>query len=483
MEEKNFKIGLTFDDVLLTPMYSEILPTEVDLGTQLTKKIRLNIPLMSAAMDTVTEAELAIAIANQGGIGIIHKNMPIEDQAKQVRKVKKFSSWIIDNPVCLSPEDKIRKAVEMMNELGFSGFPVIKDNAIVGIITNRDLRFKKNLDLDVKDVMSLNPITAKENISHEEAIKLFDNHKIEKLPVVNSKGVVIGLITTKDIEKMQQFPNAGKDGKERLLCGAAVGVFDFGRVKSLIDAGADVIVVDSAHGHSKNIIDTIKKIKSEFDVQVIGGNVATGQGAEALIRAGADAVKVGVGPGSICTTRIISGAGVPQITAIQECAEIADRYNIPVIGDGGIKYSGDIAKAIAAGASCVMIGNLLAGTEESPGKTVFIKGRKFKQYRGMGSLGAMQKGSKDRYGQKYITDTKKLVAEGIEGIVPYKGTIAETVYQLMGGLKSAMGYCGTRTIDELRTKPKFLKITNAGLKESHPHDVIITQEAPNYSKS
>ncbi|MBD3204393.1 IMP dehydrogenase [Candidatus Woesearchaeota archaeon] len=480
--EKKLETGLTFDDVLIVPQYSEILPDEVVLQTKLTKKINLNIPIISAAMDTVTESDLAIAIANQGGIGIIHKNMSIKNQILLVSKVKKFSSWIIHDPVSLSPNDKIKKAIDMMNDLGFSGFPVVEDDLLVGIITKRDIKFKNDGNLLVKEVMTHDPITANEDISHDDALWLLDKHKIEKLPVVNNKGELIGLITIKDIEKMEKFPNSAKDDKGRLISGAAVGVHDYERIQGLVNAGVDVIVVDSAHGHSKNVIQTIKKIKKEYDVQVIGGNIATEEGAKELIKAGADAVKVGVGPGSICTTRIISGSGVPQISAIKNCSNIASKYNVPVIADGGIKYSGDLAKAIAAGANSVMIGNLLAGTEESPGKIVFIKGRKFKQYRGMGSIGAMQGGSKDRYGQKHITESKKLVAEGIEGIVPYKGTVREAVYQLIGGLKSAMGYSGAKNIDELRTKSKFIKITSAGLKESHPHDVIITQEAPNYTK-
>ncbi|MBU0758057.1 MAG: IMP dehydrogenase [Nanoarchaeota archaeon] len=481
-DDNKIKTGLTFDDVLLVPQYSDVLPSAVMLNTILTQKIKLNMPILSSAMDTVTESKLAIAMANQGGIGIIHKNMPAAEQALHVKKVKTFSSWIIRAPVSLSPNDKIKKAIDLMHELGFSGFPVVEDDLLVGIITHRDIKFKKDHSLLVKEVMTFDPVTAKDNIAYDAAIKLLDKHKIEKLPVVNRQGKLVGLITIKDIEKMDKFPSAAKDAEGSLIAGAAAGPFDFERIDRLVSAGADVIVIDTAHGHSKNVLETIKKIKAQYNVQVIGGNVATPEGTEALIKAGADAVKIGVGPGSICTTRVISGTGVPQISAIMDCAKTAAKYKIPVIADGGIRYSGDIAKAIAAGASTVMIGNLLAGTEESPGRIVYIQGRKFKEYRGMGSVKAMEQGSKDRYGQKYITDTKKLVAEGVEGIVPFKGALDEVVYQLIGGLKSAMGYSGVKTIEELRTKTKFMQITNAGLKESHPHDIVITGEAPNYSE-
>ncbi len=480
--EEEMRTGLTFDDILLIPQKSDVLPTDVDLSTRLTKEIKLNIPLLSSAMDTVTEARLAIALANEGGMGIIHKNMSKEEQADNVRQVKKFSSWIISDPVSLSPNDKLSKAVDMMKEFGFSGFPVVDDGLLVGIITHRDIKFKKNHNILVKEAMTHDPHTAPDDISLEQALKVFDKHKIEKLPVTNKKGELVGLITMKDIEKMDKYPLASKDSRGRLLCGAAVGPFDMERVKLLVEAGVDVIVVDTAHGHSDNVINTIKKIKATYEVQVIGGNIATAEGAEALMKAGADAVKVGIGPGSICTTRIISGTGVPQVTAIMDCVKACHKHNIPVIADGGVRYSGDIAKAIGSGASTVMIGNIFAGTDESPGRIVYIQGRKYKEYRGMGSIKAMEKGSKDRYGQKYITDTKKLVAEGVEGIVPYKGYLSEVVFQLLGGLRSAMGYSGVKTIDDMRTKAKFMKITAAGLKESHPHDLVITGEAPNYSE-
>ncbi len=475
------KTGLTFDDVLLLPRKSDVLPSEVDLKARLTNKININIPLVSAAMDTVTEADLAIAIAKEGGIGIIHKNMPIEEQVDEVVTVKRAASWIIKDPITLSPEDRISTANDIMQEMNIASFPVVENGKVVGILTGRDLRFKKDYNLKIKEVMTKKVITAPMNITVEKAISLLDKNRIEKLPVVDSQGNLKGLITMKDIERTWEYPLTCKDEVGHLRVGGAIGPFGIKRAGALIKAGVDVLVVDTAHGHSMNVITTVKQLKKKFNIPVIAGNVATAVGTESLISAGADAVKVGIGPGAICTTRVISGVGVPQITAIQECAEVGDKHKIPIIADGGIKYSGDIAKAIAAGASTVMVGSLMAGTKESPGRDVYIRGRKFKRYRGMGSIGAMAEGSKDRYMQKYVTDNKKLVPEGIEGIVPYRGTVSEVIYQLIGGLRSSMGYCGVHKIAEMRKKAKFIKITSAGLKESHPHDITITEEAPNYS--
>lgn len=471
------KTGLTFDDVLLVPAKSKVLPRDVDTETKLTPNIKLKVPLVSAAMDTVTESKLAIAIAREGGIGIIHRNLSIAKQCEEVRSVKKSESWIIREPITLSPRDKLSKAKEIMQTKDIASFPVIEKGKLVGILTYRDLRFKTDFTEKVKDVMTKKVITISPATSMQKAIKIMDKNKIEKLPIVDSNRKLKGLITVQDIEKSKKFPNASKDKEGRLLVGAAVGVFDFERVKNLIKAGVDVIVIDTAHGHSLNVIKTVKRIKQNYDVELIAGNVATAQATEDLILAGADGVKVGVGPSAICTTRVITGVGVPQITAIQDCAKMAKKYNIPIIADGGIRYSGDIAKAIAAGANSVMIGSLLAGTEESPSKTVFIGGRKYKSYRGMGSLAAMRI-SADRYFQDVRRE--KLVPEGIEGIVPYKGTVAEIIYQLTGGLKSSMGYCGCKNIAELREKSKLIRVTKAGILESHPHDIIITEEAPNY---
>lgn len=470
------KLALTFDDVLLVPKKSNILPADVNLETRLSKKIKLKIPIMSAAMDTVTESRLAIALAREGGIGIIHRNLSIEEQCNEVRKVKRHESWIIRDPITLSPDDPIGKAKEIIEEKNIASFPVVEKGRLVGIVTNRDLRLKANMNEMVRNVMSKNPVTAHEKISMEDAIKIMDKNKIEKLPVVDKRGKLKGLITLRDIEERKKFPDASKDKHGRLLVGAAVGPFDMKRVSELVKSDVDVIVVDTAHGHSENVIKTIREIKRSYDVEVIGGNVATEEATEELISAGADAVKVGIGPASICTTRIVTGAGVPQITAIQDCYSAAKKHGIPIIADGGVKYSGDIAKAIAAGADVVMIGSLLAGTEESPGRVVFVRGRKYKSYRGMGSIGAMESGSRDRYFQA----SKKLVPEGIEGIVPYRGMVSEMVFQLVGGLKSAMGYCGCRNIEELKRKAEFVRISKAGLAESHPHDVTITEESPNY---
>ena len=476
--------GITFDDILIIPNYSEVLPAQTDLTTRLTNNITLNIPLVSAAMDTVTEARLAIALAREGGIGIIHKNLSIEEQSHQVDIVKRSESAIITDPITLTPKDTILKARNLMREYDISGIPIVNEGKLVGIITNRDLRFIKELNDKIEDHMTKREhlVTAKEGIKLNEAIKIMQEYKIEKLLIVDDDFCLKGLITIKDINKIMEYPLASKDSQGRLRVGAAVGVSEQEkeRVAELVKSKVDVIVVDTAHGHSKPVIEMVKYIKSNFNVDVIAGNIATAEGAESLIQAGANAVKVGIGPGSICTTRIVAGIGVPQISAIMFANEIAKKYDIPVIADGGIKYSGDIAKAIAAGASTVMLGSLFAGTEESPGEIVIYGGKTYKAYRGMGSLGAMQKGSKDRYGQGDVDEPQKLVPEGIEGAVPYKGSLSQFVYQLIGGLKASLGYVGARNIKEFQEKARFIKITNAGLKESHPHNVLITKEAPNY---
>ncbi|ORX24460.1 IMP dehydrogenase [Thermoanaerobacterium sp. PSU-2] len=482
MVDKFVKEGLTFDDVLLIPAKSDVLPKEVDTKTRLTNSIMLNIPLISAGMDTVTESSLAIAIAREGGIGIIHKNMSIERQALEVDRVKRSEHGVITNPFYLTPDHKIQDAVELMERYRISGVPITVGSKLVGIITNRDIRFESNLDRPIKEVMTKeNLVTAPVGTTIDEAREILKKHKIEKLPLVDDDNNLKGLITIKDIEKAVEYPNSAKDSRGRLLVGAAVGVSAdvMERVQALVDANVDVVVVDTAHGHSVGVLNTVEKIKNRFpDLQIIAGNVATAEATRDLIERGADCVKVGIGPGSICTTRVVAGIGVPQITAIYDCAEEADKYGIPVIADGGIKYSGDIVKAIAAGASTVMIGSLFAGTEESPGEVEIYQGRSYKVYRGMGSISAMKSGSSDRYFQEGM---KKLVPEGVEGRVPYKGPLKDTVYQMIGGLRAGMGYCGVHNIEELRTKTKFIKITNAGLTESHPHDIIITKEAPNYS--
>jgi len=487
---KNKIIGIayTFDDVLLVPAKSNVLPREVDISTKLTRNIKLNIPLVSAAMDTVTESEMAIAIAREGGIGIIHKNMSIERQASEVDKVKRSESGMILNPITLTPDRKVRDALEIMSTYRISGIPIVDSNGkLVGIVTNRDLRFEPDPDAEISRYMTnSNLITAPVGTTLEEAEKILQKYKIEKLPVVDKNGYLKGLITFKDVQKKKKYPNACKDELGRLRVGAAVGIRSdtIERVEELKKVSVDVIVIDTAHGHSKGVIEMLKKIKRKFpDLDVIAGNVATGEATLDLIKAGADAVKVGIGPGSICTTRVVTGVGVPQITAIMNCAEVAIRYKIPIIADGGIKQTGDIAKAIAAGADSVMIGALFAGTEESPGEKVLYEGRSYKVYRGMGSLEAMKSGSAERYFQDVEEDIKKLVPEGIEGRVPYKGHLHDVVYQMVGGLRSAMGYCGARNIEEMKLKTKFILMTNAGLRESHPHDVIITKEAPNYSIS
>ncbi len=474
----------TFDDLLLQPAFSQVLPQEVDVSTQLTPKIRLNIPIISAAMDTVTEAETAISLAREGGIGIIHKNMPISSQIKEVERVKKSESGMIVDPVTVNPDQRIWEVQKIMREYRISGVPVVEGEKLVGIVTNRDLRFETNWDLKVKEVMThKNLVTAPVGITLEESKALLHEHRIEKLLVVDDEGNLRGLITIKDIEKIKKYPNACKDELGRLRAGAAVGVGPdrLEHVEALLAAGVDLIVVDSAHGHSKNVLAAIEDIKKTFpDAQVVGGNVATAEGVEALIKAGADVVKVGVGPGSICTTRIVAGVGVPQLTAIHNCAVVADKHGRSVVADGGIKFSGDLTKAIGAGAHCIMIGSLLAGTDESPGDLELFQGRSYKVYRGMGSLGAMKEGSKDRYFQEKVAAASKLVPEGIEGRVPYRGPLAQTIFQLIGGLRAGMGYTGCRTIQELRQKATFVQITSAGLRESHVHDVIITKESPNY---
>ncbi|MTI65059.1 MAG: IMP dehydrogenase [Firmicutes bacterium] len=482
--EKFLGEGLTFDDVLLVPQKSEILPKNADVSTYLTKKIKLNIPIMSASMDTVTEAKLAIAIAREGGVGIIHKNMSIERQALEVDKVKRSEHGVITDPFYLSEDHVLSDALELMERYRISGVPIVNnDMKLIGIITNRDIRFETDTNKPIKNIMTKdNLITAGKNISMDEAQEVLSEHKIEKLPLVDEVGRLAGLITIKDIEKAIKYPNSAKDSNGRLLAGAAVGVTGdiLERVKALYEAKVDVITIDTAHGHSKGVIEAVEKIKGLYpDLQIIAGNVATAKATEDLIKAGADAVKIGIGPGSICTTRVVAGVGVPQITAILNCSEKAREYNVPVIADGGIKYSGDVAKAIVAGADVCMMGSMFAGTEESPGETELYKGRRYKVYRGMGSLGAMANGSKDRYFQE---DSKKFVPEGIEGRVEYKGPISDTVYQLVGGLKSGMGYCGAKSIKDLQEKGKFVKITSAGLIESHPHDVELTKEAPNYSR-
>ncbi|MCX7834661.1 MAG: IMP dehydrogenase [bacterium] len=483
--EKIVGESLTFDDVLLVPAKSEVLPRDVDVSTRLTKNIRLNIPLVSAAMDTVTTSKLAIALAREGGIGIIHKNMSIQDQVNEVDKVKRSESAIVTKPITIPPDITVAEAKEKMRISGYSGFPVVKEKKLVGMLTNRDVRFETRLDVKVEEIMTKKLITGRPGMSLDDAVEILQQHRVEKLPLVDENGFLVGLITVKDILKRRQFPNACKDAEGRLRVGAAVGVGDeaLERVKMLIQVGCDVIVLDSAHGHSKGVLNTIEKIKLNFpEIELIAGNVVTKEATYDLIQSGVSAVKVGVGPGSICTTRVVTGVGYAQISAILQCAEEASKYNIPIIADGGIKYSGDIAKAIAAGAETVMIGSLFAGTEESPGERVLYEGRTFKVYHGMGSLAAMKRGSSDRYFQK-DEEPEKLVPEGIEGRVPYRGMLSDTVHQLVGGLRSAMGYCGSENISKFIQQTKFVKITNAGLRESHPHDVQITREAPNYSIS
>jgi IMP dehydrogenase len=487
MLPETLREALTFDDVLLLPAESEVLPRECDVRTRLTEKISLQIPLLSSAMDTVTEAATAICMAREGGLGVIHKNLSVEDQAREVHKVKKAESGMVFDPVVVHPDEKLFRALELMRQHGISGLPVVAEGRPVGILTNRDIRFERNLEQRVRDCMTTKLITVEEGVGVEQAKELLHKHRIEKLVVVDANGKMRGLITIKDIMKAESHPQAAKDDKGRLRVGAAVGVGEDreARVQALLNAGCDVIVVDTAHGHAKGVQDAVRSLRKNFpDIQLIAGNVATAEGYTALVKAGADCVKIGIGPGSICTTRVVAGVGVPQITAVAECAKAAEKLGKPIISDGGVKYSGDVAKAIAAGAHTVMIGSLFAGTDEAPGEVILYGGRSYKQYRGMGSLGAMQAGSRDRYFQGHLSsseaDTQKLVPEGIEGRVPYKGPLSASIYQLIGGVKAAMGYTGCRTIEELRQKARFVKISQAGLRESHVHDVIITKEAPNY---
>ncbi|WP_091659874.1 IMP dehydrogenase [Alteribacillus iranensis] len=482
-EDKFVKEGLTFDDVLLVPDRSDIHPRDVSVATSLTEKLGLNIPVISAGMDTVTEAALAIAMAREGGLGIIHKNMSIEEQAEMVDQIKRSESGVITDPFFLTPDRQVFDAEHLMGKYRISGVPIVDENQkLVGILTNRDLRFIEDYSIEIRDVMtSTNLVTAPVGTTLEEAEKILQKHRIEKLPLVEEDGTLKGLITIKDIEKVIEFPHSAKDEQGRLLAGAAIGVTAdvIKRAEALVEAGVDALVVDTAHGHSKGVLDKIQEIREAFpDIVLIAGNVATAEGTRSLIEAGADVVKVGIGPGSICTTRVVAGVGVPQITAVYDCAVEASKHNVPIIADGGIKYSGDIVKALAAGGHAVMLGSLLAGVSESPGETEIYQGRQFKVYRGMGSMAAMEQGSKDRYFQE---NSQKLVPEGIEGRIPYKGPLSATLHQLMGGLRAGMGYCGTATLEDLRENARFTRITNAGLRESHPHDVQITKEAPNYS--
>ncbi|MFQ5641169.1 MAG: IMP dehydrogenase [bacterium] len=485
MKNKIIADALTFDDVLLVPSYSEILPKEADIKSRLSKNIELNFPLVSAAMDTVTESEMAIALAREGGIGIVHKSLSIEHQAAEVDRVKRSESGMIVNPITLTSERKIAEALELMRRFKISGIPIVDGEKLVGILTNRDLEFHFQQSLEIREVMTKdNLITVPVGTTLEQAEEILHKHRIEKLPVIDDDGALKGLITVKDIKKKRKFPDATKDKHGRLCVGAAVGVAQdtFERAEALVTAHVDVLVVDTAHGHSKGVIDAVRLLKNKFtNVDIIAGNIATTEGAKAMVEAGADGIKVGMGPGAICTTRVVAGIGMPQITAIMNCAEICHQHHVPLISDGGIKQTGDIAKAIAAGADTVMIGSLFAGTEESPGEKVYMEGRIFKVYRGMGSISAMKQGSGDRYFQEGEKEVNKLVPEGIEGRVPYRGHLGDVVYQLVGGLRSAMGYCGTRDIKELQEKTRFVRISNAGVMESHPHDVIITREAPNYN--
>jgi IMP dehydrogenase len=482
-EINNDRYGLTFDDVLLEPRYSEVLPGEVDVTTQLTQRIHLNIPLLSSPMDTVTESDMAIALAQEGGIGIVHKNLSVERHAEEVVKVKRSANGIIRNPATLPPEATLAHAREVMTQFHVSGLPITQpDGRLVGILTRRDLRFQESEEIPISAVMTKeNLVTATGTVTLAEAEKILMAKKVEKLLLVDESFRLTGLITIKDVDMMRRFPKACKDAQGRLRVGAAVGVHDYQRAACLIEKGVDVLVVDSAHGHSANVIETVRKIKKDWEIEVIAGNVATSEGCRDLIAAGADAVKVGIGPGSICTTRVISGVGVPQITAIRQAAQVAHEAKIPLIADGGIRYSGDITKALAAGAHVVMIGGLFAGLDEAPGARILYQGRTFKVYRGMGSLAAMSQGSSERYRQSSNGRTEKLVPEGVEGRVPYKGPLGPFVYQLVGGLRAGMGYCGTRTIEELRTDAQFIRVSPASVRESHPHDIAITQEAPNYS--
>jgi IMP dehydrogenase len=476
--------GITFDDVLLIPGKSDFVPSQADTSTKLTARIPINIPIVSAAMDTVTEAALAIALAQEGGIGIIHKNLSIEAQRREVSKVKRSEHGVILDPVTLAPKDPVRRAQELMAEQNVSGIPIVEGKKLVGILTRRDLKFLRDYSVEISAVMTkANLVTGPAGTTLEQAKGILQERKVEKLLLVNGKGELAGLITMRDIDRVQQYPRAARDQRGRLRVGAAVSVHDYERVETLIATDVDVVCVDTAHGHSQNVVDTVRRIKKDYEIDVIAGNIATGEAVRELIDAGADAVKVGIGPGAICTTRIISGVGVPQISAIMDCAHVAEERGIPVIADGGIRQSGDISKAVAAGASCVMIGSLFAGLKESPGQLVIYKGRQFKEYRGMGSLGAMVKGSAERYNQSSTSEASKLVPEGVEGRVPYRGSLSDFVYQLVGGLRAGMGYCGARNIQELMTKARFVRVSGASMSESHPHDIQITKEAPNYSAS
>ena len=484
MDESRIREGLTFDDVLLVPGASEVLPADVDLRTRVTREIALPVPLVSAAMDTVTEHATAIGMAQSGGLGILHKNMPLAAQAREVDRVKRSESGMIVDPITMRPEQRIEEALALMTQYRISGFPVVRDGKAVGILTNRDLRFVKDTQQQISQVMTKTDlVTVPPGTTMERAKELLHEHRIEKLLVVDSEGVLRGLITIKDIQKTERFPDACKDSMGRLRCGAALGVGPdrMERAQALIDAGVDVLVVDTAHGHSQMVLDTVSELRRSYpDLAIVGGNVATGEGVEALAKAGVSGVKVGVGPGSICTTRVVAGVGVPQFTAICDAVEVANHFDVPVIADGGVKYSGDVVKALAAGASTVMIGSLFAGTDEAPGEVVLFQGRSYKVYRGMGSLGAMADGSRDRYFQSHVEDHRELVPEGIEGRVPYRGSLSSNVHQLLGGLRSGMGYCGTPNLSDLGTRSRFVRMSSAGLQESHVHDVIVTKEAPNY---
>jgi len=480
MKKKIAAEGITFDDVLLIPGRSDFLPGQADTSTRLTRNISINIPMVGSPMDTVTESALAIALAQEGGVGIIHKNLTVEAQVREVDKVKRSENGVILDPVTLGPQDKVSRARTLMKEQNISGVPIVNGSKLVGILTRRDLKFLGDMDRTIDAVMTKeNLVSGPPDTTLEQAEAILNQHKVEKLLLVDKQGSLAGLITMRDIDRMHQFPHASKDARGRLRVGASVSVLDFERVEQLISKDVDLIVVDSAHGHSKNVIETVKEVRQKYDIEIIAGNVATADATRDLIEAGADAIRVGIGPGAICTTRVVSGVGVPQITAIMDCVQEADQHDIPVIADGGIRHSGDITKSLAAGASSVMLGSLFAGLDESPGKLVIYKGRRFKEYRGMGSLGAMVTGGGERYGQK-SREAGKLVPEGVEGRVPYRGTLTEYVYQLVGGLKAGMGYCGTPSIEALRTKAQFIRITAASVKESHPHDIAITQEAPNY---
>jgi len=474
--------GITFDDVLLIPARSEFVPSQADTATRLTSNIRINIPLVSAAMDTVTESALAIALAQEGGIGVIHKNLSTPAQQREVAKVKRSENGVIQDPVTLSPSDLVSRARELMQEQNVSGIPIVSGKKLVGILTRRDMKFLTDDAVRIETVMTKTSlVTGPAGTTLEQAREILKNHRVEKLLLVNDRFELAGMITMRDIDRFQQYPQACRDARGRLRVGAAVGPHDYDRIGALIDAEVDVIVVDTAHGHSQNVIETVRKIKKQYKIDVVAGNIATADAASDLIDAGADAVKVGIGPGAICTTRVISGVGVPQVSAILDCVRVGEKRGVPIIADGGIRHSGDITKAVAAGASSVMIGSLFAGFDESPGQLIIYKGRQFKEYRGMGSIGAMVQGSAERYGQKGVTQRDKLVPEGVEGRVPYRGTLSNYVYQLVGGLRAGMGYCGTRTIDELRHKARFVRISAAGVAESHPHDILITKESPNYS--